>query len=107
MGTDIRTAAAGLAEAGANVVGSNCGNGSEHMVAVAREFRARTDLPLLIQANAGLPQADGARVVYPETPAHMARYAKELVELGVSIVGGCCGTTPAHIRAIRTAVDQR
>jgi 5-methyltetrahydrofolate--homocysteine methyltransferase len=107
MGTDIRTAAAGLAEAGANIVGSNCGNGSEHMVAVAREFRARTDLPLLIQANAGLPQAVGDRVVYAETPAFMAQHAQVLIDLGVSIVGGCCGTTPEHIRAIRKAVDQR
>ncbi|MEK6629214.1 MAG: homocysteine S-methyltransferase family protein, partial [Acidobacteriota bacterium] len=107
MGTDIRTAAAGLAEAGANIVGSNCGNGSEHMVGVAHEFRARTDLPLLIQANAGLPQADGDRVVYAETPAFMAQHAQVLIDLGVSIVGGCCGTTPEHIRAFRMAVDQR
>ena len=105
MGTDIRTAAAGLAEAGADVVGSNCGSGSEHMVSVAREFRAHTELPLLIQPNAGLPRAVGERVVYSETPAFMARHAKVLIELGVSIVGGCCGTTPAHIRAIREAVD--
>ncbi len=107
MGTDIRAAAAGLAEAGANIVGSNCGNGSEHMVAIAREFRARTELPLLIQANAGLPQMAGERVVYAETPAFMAEYATALVDLGVSIVGGCCGTTPDHIRAIRDAVDRR
>jgi 5-methyltetrahydrofolate--homocysteine methyltransferase len=107
MGTDIRTAAAGLAEAGAEIVGSNCGYGIEHMVAVAREFRAHTDLPLLIQANAGLPQSVGERVVYPETPAFMAQHARVLIELGVSIVGGCCGTTPEHIRAIRRTVDRR
>lgn len=107
MGTDIQTAAAGLAEAGANIVGSNCGNGSEHMVAVAHEFRLRTDLPLLIQANAGLPQVVGGQLVYAETPAFMARHATVLIGLGVSIVGGCCGTTPEHTRAMREAVDQR
>jgi len=105
MGTDVETAASGLAEAGADVIGSNCGNGIEIMVEIAREFRRHTDLPLVIQSNAGLPEARGDRVVYPETPEFMAGKVNELVQAGVSIIGGCCGTTPDHTRAFRRAVE--
>jgi 5-methyltetrahydrofolate--homocysteine methyltransferase len=86
-------------------VGSNCGNGVEHMIAIAREFRAAGRLPLVIQPNAGLPRIAGGRTVYDETPAFLADKARELVSLGVSIIGGCCGTTPEHIRALRAMVD--
>jgi 5-methyltetrahydrofolate--homocysteine methyltransferase len=105
MGVSVAAAAAGLTEAGADVVGSNCGNGVEHMVAIAREFRRHTTLPLLIQPNAGLPRIAGGATVYDETPAFMAEKARGLVDAGVSIIGGCCGTTPAHIAALRTLVD--
>ena len=105
MGADIEKAAAGLQEAGADIIGSNCGNGIENMIKIARAFRACSELPLIIQSNAGLPETKDGQVVYPETPAFMAEKAKELIEAGVSIVGGCCGTTPEHIRAIRMAVD--
>jgi 5-methyltetrahydrofolate--homocysteine methyltransferase len=105
MGVTVAAAAQGLAEAGADVVGSNCGNGVEHMVAIAREFRRHTALPLLIQPNAGLPRMEGDVTVYDETPAFMADKARGLLEAGVAIVGGCCGTTPAHIAALRALVD--
>ena len=105
MGVDPGTAAAGLAEAGAEVIGSNCGNGAEAMVDVARALREASDLPLLIQPNAGLPELEGGKVVYRETPEFMAGQARRLLELGVRIVGGCCGTTPDHIRALRALVD--
>ncbi len=104
MGVDIPTAVAGLAAAGADLVGSNCGNGSEEMVAIARQMREHTDLPLVIQPNAGLPQLEGERVVYRETPEFMAEKVWELVACGVSVIGGCCGTTPAHIAALRAAL---
>jgi len=104
MGVDVPSAASGLLEAGANLVGSNCGNGIENMVAIAREFRACTDAPMLIQSNAGLPQLVDGEVVYSETPEFMAGHAAELVELGVQVIGGCCGTTPEHIRALRGAL---
>lgn len=104
MGVDVPTAAAGLLDAGANVVGSNCGNGIENMVAIAREFRACTDAPLLIQSNAGPPRLVGEQVVYEETPEFMAERAKELLAVGVEIIGGCCGTTPEHTRALRKAL---
>jgi len=105
MGASVAAAAAGLEEAGADAVGSNCGNGIEHMIAIAREFRAASRLPLVIQPNAGLPRTAGGRTVYDETPALLADRASELVRIGVSIVGGCCGTTPAHIAALRAMVD--
>lgn len=104
MGVTVAQAARGLAAAGADVVGSNCGNGIERMVEIARAFRGATALPLAIQANAGLPETREGRLVHPETPEFMAARVPALVEAGVSIVGGCCGTTPAHVRAIRRAL---
>ena len=100
MGNDVASAAKGLIEAGANLVGSNCGNGIEAMIEIARAFRASTDHPLLIQPNAGLPEMVDGQVTYNETPAFMAEKAKELAALGVSVIGGCCGTTPEHTRAL-------
>ncbi len=106
MGVSVDAAASGLTDAGADAVGSNCGNGSETMVEIARAFRAATDLPLIIQSNAGLPQVVDGKTTYPETPAYMAQQARELLALGVAIVGGCCGTTPEHIREIGRAVGR-
>jgi 5-methyltetrahydrofolate--homocysteine methyltransferase len=105
MGVTIEQACEGLAEAGADVVGSNCGNGIEKMVEIAREFKKVSNLPILIQSNAGLPELRDGAAVYPESPAFMRDKAKELVDLGVEVIGGCCGTTPEHIRALRQMVD--
>jgi 5-methyltetrahydrofolate--homocysteine methyltransferase len=107
MGVSIAQAVRSLSEAGADVLGSNCGNGSEVMVAIAREFRALTRHPLAIQPNAGLPETAGDSVVYPESPEFMAERAIPLIEAGVGIIGGCCGTTPAHVRALRRVVERR
>jgi len=105
MGINIEEAVKGLTNAGADIIGSNCGNGIDNMIKIAREFREFSHLPIIIQSNAGIPEIKGNTVVYPETPEFMAEKAKELVSLGVSIIGGCCGTTPKHIRAIRKMVD--
>ncbi|HEX7501972.1 MAG TPA: homocysteine S-methyltransferase family protein, partial [Acidobacteriota bacterium] len=94
-----------LQQAGADLVGSNCGNGSLQMVAIAREFRKFTGLPLLIQANAGVPELRAGQVYYPETPEFMASMMPELVAAGVAVIGGCCGSTPEHTRAMRGALD--
>jgi 5-methyltetrahydrofolate--homocysteine methyltransferase len=107
MGSSIENAAAALEKAGANIVGSNCGDGMENMVGIAREFRQYAQVPVAIQGNAGLPAADGTNLIYPETPEFVAEKAKELLQLGVQIIGGCCGTQPEHIRAIRNVVDAR
>ena len=104
MGDTIEKAAKTLEEAGADVVGSNCGNGIENMIRIAREYRKHTTLPLIIQSNAGLPLIENGELIYPETPEFMAEKARELVDAGVSIIGGCCGTTPEHIRAIKSSI---
>ena len=105
MGNTIQEAAAELAAAGADVVGSNCGNGIENMVEIAREFRATTGMPLAFRPNAGMPQIVGGRILYPETPEFMAVRLPALLEQRPAIIGGCCGTTADHIRAFRKVLS--
>lgn len=107
MGVGIEEAAKGLEIAGADVIGSNCGNGIENMILIAEEFKKYTKLPIMIQSNAGKPQLKDNKVCYPETPDFMADKARKLISLGVSIIGGCCGTTPAYIRALRKVVGSQ
>jgi 5-methyltetrahydrofolate--homocysteine methyltransferase len=107
MGASVKAAAEEMEKAGASIVGSNCGDGMDNMVGIAREFRKCARVPVAIQGNAGLPIADGNNLVYPETPEFYAGKARELLALGVQIIGGCCGTRPEHIRGIRKVVDQR
>jgi len=105
MGVDVAQTVAGLTRAGADVLGSNCGNGIEQMLPIAAAFRALSALPLLVQANAGLPVLEGGRAVFRQGPEDMARHVPSLARAGASIIGGCCGTGPAHIAALRRAVD--
>jgi 5-methyltetrahydrofolate--homocysteine methyltransferase len=105
MGVSVEKAATGLQAAGVDVVGSNCGTGIGDMVGIARQLVASTRLPVLIQPNAGLPETRDGVLVYRESPESMASRVPELLDLGVSIIGGCCGTTPEHVRALRRAVD--
>lgn len=104
MGSSVKAAAVELEKGGADIIGSNCGNGMENMVGIAREFRHNSRLPIMIQGNAGLPVSKGSDLIYPESPEFVAGKALELLALGVQIIGGCCGTTPDHIRAIRNLV---
>jgi len=103
MGVSVARAARGLADAGADVVGANCGTGVEAMLEVARAFRAATSVPIAIRPNAGLPDRQGDRLVYRETPERFAAAAVGLLADGIAIVGGCCGTTPSHVRALVSA----
>jgi 5-methyltetrahydrofolate--homocysteine methyltransferase len=105
MGVSVDQAARALGEAGADAIGSNCGNGIDNMIEVARAFRGCSDMPLAIQSNAGVPDTSSGAAVYTETPEFMARRAVELLAAGVSIIGGCCGTTPAHTKALRAMID--
>ncbi|MCP4548538.1 MAG: methionine synthase [bacterium] len=107
MGVDIKAAAMGLTEEGADIVGSNCGNGSELMREVAREFRMHTQLPLLIQANAGMPAVSEGDVSYSETPEQWVADASAIAALHPCIIGGCCGTGPEHIRQLRDKIRDR
>ncbi|HOX04860.1 MAG TPA: homocysteine S-methyltransferase family protein [Planctomycetota bacterium] len=104
MGVRPEQAAAELTAAGADMVGANCGAGIEQMIEVTRALRAATKLPLWIKPNAGKPELVGGRTVYRETPAEFAARAAELVAAGAAVVGGCCGTTPEHIRLMVEAV---
>lgn len=103
-GTTPEQAVEGLLEAGADAVGSNCGNGIDKMLEIAAAMRAVTDAKLIIQSNAGIPAIVKGEIVYPETPDYMAERYRQLADIPVDIIGGCCGTTPAHITALAEAV---
>ena len=105
MGTPVEQACSDLAAAGADAVGSNCGNGIEKMIEIAREFAVHTTLPIVIQSNAGMPENRDGELVWPETPDSMAARVGDLIDLGVKVIGGCCGTGPEHTRAIKAAVE--
>jgi 5-methyltetrahydrofolate--homocysteine methyltransferase len=105
LGTPPEAAAITLEAAGANVVGSNCGLGVDGIYEVLQAMRKVTSLPLISQANAGLPVLIEGRTVFPGTPGEMTAYHDRMVELGVRVIGGCCGTTPAHIRAMAEALN--
>lgn len=105
MGLRPEVAAKRALAAGADIVGANCGDGPEAILAALEKMRQATDVPLLAQANAGIPQAgQHGEAVWDVTPEQMAEYAKTFVSLGARIVGGCCGTNPDYIRAISKAL---
>ena len=101
-GDAVRT----LAAEGADAVGANCGRGPEEMETIAEEMAgARPDgLLLVAQSNAGLPQVVGDHFEYDRSPTDLARHARVLRELGVDLIGACCGSTPEHLAAMREAV---
>ena len=104
MGVTPEAGLDGMLEAGADVVGTNCGNGIELMVELAEQMRAHTDRHLLVHSNAGIPEIQNGEIVYTETPEFMAAGFVKLHGLGVNIIGGCCGTGPEHIRVLHTAL---
>ena len=104
MGVRPDRAAGTLQAAGASIVGANCGAGIEDMVHVMGLMRPETDLPLWAKANAGLPELVEGKTVYRETPEEMASHLEALLKAGASHVGGCCGTTPDHIRLLAERV---
>jgi 5-methyltetrahydrofolate--homocysteine methyltransferase len=105
LGTPPEAAAITLEAAGANIVGSNCGLGIEGIYGILTAMRRVTRLPLISQANAGLAQLKEGKTIFPGTPEEMTSYHDRLLKLGVRIIGGCCGTTPLHIRAMREALE--
>ena len=107
MGVSPEQAAEEMREAGADIIGTNCGNGIERMVDIVKVMRlAAPDTPILVHANAGLPQNVNGVDTFPETPEDMARQVAGLVEVGANIIGGCCGTTPEHIKAIKKIIGE-
>ena len=100
MGTTPEQAAQALGEAGADVIGANCGQGIAGFIAICRRLHAATDRPIWIKANAGLPTMVDGRAKYSATPDEFAGYIPELIQVGASFIGGCCGTRPDFIVAI-------
>lgn len=108
MGVTPETMAAGVLEAGAAVVGANCTLGPEEMIGLVKALRAAApeSVPVMVQPNAGQPIDAGGELCYPETPETFASYVPAFIEAGAGIIGGCCGTSPAHIAALRKAIDE-
>jgi 5-methyltetrahydrofolate--homocysteine methyltransferase len=106
MGVSPEQFAEEIVEAGADIIGTNCGNGIERMIDIVKELRvAAPNTPILVHANAGLPKNVNGVDVFPETPDEMAGQVPALVAAGANIIGGCCGTTPAHIAAIKARLS--
>lgn len=106
MGVKPAMAVKHLAALGVRIIGANCGRGTDEMAQIAKELvEARPEGVFIItQSNAGLPKLQGDEFVYDGTPEEMARYAHEMKDLGVNIIGSCCGSSPAHTQAISTAI---
>lgn len=94
-----------LKEYPVDAIGINCSVGPKAMLDALENLRSLTDLPISVQPNAGLPQNISGRNIYMTSPEYMAEYAKRFIQTGAAIVGGCCGTNPTHIRAMRKAVQ--
>ena len=106
MGITPEDAAIELSNAGAHIVGSNCGNGIDNMIEIAQKMRDSTDRPLIIHSNAGIPSMKSGNIIYPETPEYMAERFMKLKDIGINIIGGCCGTSPTHIKAIHESLKK-
>ena len=106
MGQTPAEVARSLAALPVQVVGANCSVGPSVLYDVLVLLHQATDRPVSIQPNAGLPSRMGERLIYLSSPAYMADYAGRMLDAGARIVGGCCGTTPAHVRAMREVVDR-
>lgn len=106
MGESPAAAVTALAAAGVDAVGANCGRGLQELEAIAQQLvDARPEGPLLIgQSNAGLPQLVGDRFEYDVPPGALAEHALRLRELGIDMIGACCGSTPAHTAAMHMAL---
>lgn len=106
MGAFPEEAVLAAIDAGADIVGTNCSNGSSQMIEIVRQIKKPVGrVPVIVQSNAGIPVSSNGSIIYPETPEETGLAAAKLFETGANIVGGCCGTTPEHIRAIRIAAD--
>jgi 5-methyltetrahydrofolate--homocysteine methyltransferase len=99
-GSDAETAAITFSSAAPDFLGINCGGNPEEFEALIKRFQAHNTKPLFVYANAGLPEKRGNLIVYPLGPEAYAKYAQKFHALGANVIGGCCGTTPDHIRAL-------
>lgn len=100
MGTTPEQAVEQLSAAGADIIGSNCGQGIDGFIPICQRMRAVTDKPLWMKANAGLPEIIEGKTVYTQTPEAFAQKALELAAAGANYIGGCCGTSPKFIEQL-------
>jgi len=107
MGNAPGDLARAAGECGADAVGANCGVGPESYVRVAELLQAATDLPVWIKPNAGLPVVKDGRTVFAMGPEEFASFVPKLIDAGADFIGGCCGTTPEHVRAVLAAAGQQ
>jgi 5-methyltetrahydrofolate--homocysteine methyltransferase len=107
MGVTPEQAAEQLTSEGADVIGANCGQGIAGYMPICARLRAATERPIWIKANAGLPRLVEGKAVYSQTPEEFASYIPQLVSSGAVFVGGCCGTTPAFIKAIKDEICRK
>ncbi|MFA5113797.1 MAG: homocysteine S-methyltransferase family protein [Candidatus Margulisiibacteriota bacterium] len=103
-GTTPEVAVAVLEPLGIDVIAANCSTGPEGMLKVAKRLLAAARVPVMVMPNAGMPELIGNQAVYKMTPEKFGAFARKFAELGVRIVGGCCGTGPAHIKAIKSEI---
>ncbi len=107
MGVSPQQMSESLIVCGADVIGANCGSGFEGMVEIVKMIREVSPIiPLIIQANAGLPVIENERLVYSETPEKIKEIIPRLIDAGANIIGGCCGTTPEHIKVISEIISK-
>jgi 5-methyltetrahydrofolate--homocysteine methyltransferase len=107
MGTSPRAATEAALRSGADAIGCNCGSHLtlEAMAEIVGEMRSSCDLPIIAQPNAGQPEWDGTEIIYPQGPEEMAAGLPLIITAGANIVGGCCGTTPEHIRCFARSIS--
>ncbi len=107
MGVSPEEMLGAFSTAGADIVGANCGKGIEEMIKLVKEFRnINSEIPLIVHPNAGLPVYVDGKTTFPGTPEEMAMHIEEMIRVGANIIGGCCGTSPAHIKKIADIVKK-
>ncbi|MGB2955385.1 MAG: betaine--homocysteine S-methyltransferase [Anaerolineales bacterium] len=107
MGVSPEQAVKELGEMNVQLLGANCGTGSDELIEAIKKIRsANPDLPIIAKANAGVPKMVGTEVVYDGSPEVMAAYAVDVWKEGATLIGGCCGSTPVHVRAMAEALAE-
>ena len=106
MGEDVPRCVSELEQAGADMMGANCTLNSTDTIGLTGELRSATDRPLLIQPNAGKPVTSKGVTYYEQTPAEFAEDAAKIRAAGADMIGGCCGTTPEFIQAVKEALSK-
>ncbi len=107
MGVSPQQMTESLILCGADIIGANCSVGYEAMITITKNIReVSKEIPILVQANAGMPKIGNGNLVYSETPEFIKDFIPRIIDAGANIIGGCCGTTPEHIRVIKTIVSE-